>query len=565
MITVMFSKWLARGLATLAVLLSPMGQWSAAQQTHIVEVQLLAINDFHGNLEPPTGTDGQVNHVPAGGAEYLATHLRNAVRENPNSILVAAGDLMGASPLISGLFHDSPTIEAMNAMNLAVTSVGNHEFDPGAGELLHRLEGGCLQQQGCREDEKSPAAHFQYLAANVLRENALGENREMLPATAVRTVGGVKIGFIGETLQGTDRGLSAPAAKGLSFLEESRVANEAAARLEKEGVHAIVLLIHQGGQQRVGQGGDGDPNGCVNFGGGIAAIASKLSPAIKVVVSGHTHQFYNCTIDGHTVTSAGSYGRLFTRITLSIDAASDTIVSVSAKNEVVTRDVAKDPAQTAILGKYRHAEERIANRIVGSVTAAITRTRGPSGESALGELIADAQLASVSSPDKGGAEVAFMNSGGIRTNISIAADHAGPVKVTYGDLYSVQPFGNRVLVFTMTGDMIRRLLEQQFDGRGGGQILQVSEGFTYKYKSQAPAGEHVTPGSIAIHGHPVAPADRVRVAASDFLQDGGDGFTVFREASDIKAGPLDIDALVAYVTAHSPVAPGPLNRVVRVE
>jgi 5'-nucleotidase len=382
----------------------------------------------------------------------------------------------------------------------------------------------------------------------------------MLPPTAVRTVGGVKIGFIGETLQGTARDLSAPAAKGLSFQEESSVANEAAARLEKEGVHAIVLLIHQGGQQRGGQGGGQvDPNGCANFGGGISAVASKLSPSIKVVISGHTHQFYNCTIYGHTVTSAGSYGRLFTRVNLSIDPATDTIVNVTAKNEVVTRDVTKDPAQTAILEKYRAAAGRIANRTVGSVTGAFNRTRGPSGESTLGELIADAQLASVSAPEKGGAVVAFMNSGGIRTNISVVGN------VSYGDLYAVQPFGNRILVFTMTGDMLRRLLEQQFGGRGGGQLLQISEGFTYQYKSQAPAGEHVVPGSIAINGHQVAPTDQVRVAASDFLQNGGDGFTVFREATDVTVGPLDIEALVAYVTAHSPVAPGALNRVVRVE
>lgn len=540
----------------MVVVLLPLG---LAQQGRIVEVQLLAINDFHGNLEPPTGTDGQVNQVPAGGAEYLATHLRNAVRENPNSILVAAGDLMGASPLISGLFHDIPTIEAMNAMNLAVTSVGNHEFDPGAGELMHRIQGGCLTDTACREDEKSPGAHFQYLGANVLRDD-----KAMLPPTVVRTVGGVKIGFIGETLQGTARDLTATAAKGLSFEEESSVANEAAARLEKEGVHAIVLLIHQGGGQRA-PGGGADPNGCANFGGGIAGLASKLSPAIKVVVSGHTHQFYNCTIDGHTVTSAGSFGRLFTRVNLSIDATTDTIVNVTAKNEVVTRDVAKDPAQTAILEKYRPAAARIANRTVGSVTAAFTRTRNAAGESTLGELIADAQLASLSPADKGGAVVSFMNSGGIRTNISVPAEAAGPVKVSFGDLYAVQPFGNRLRVFTMTGDMIRRLLEQQFSGRGGGQILQVSDGFSYQYKSQAPAGEHVVPGSITIQGRPVALTDKVRVAASDFLQNGGDGFTVFREGTDTTVGPLDIDAFVAYVTAHSPVAPGPMNRVVRVE
>ncbi len=321
-------------LALLAVLGTSGSSQGVAQQARAVTVQLLAINDFHGNLEPPSGADGMVNQIPAGGAEYLAAHLRSAVRDNPNSILVGAGDLMGASPLISGLFHDEPTIEALNAMNLAVTSIGNHEMDHGPTELLHRIE----------------AARYQYLAANVVKAGPAGDT--ILPATAVRTVGGVKIGFIGETLQGTG-GLVAPeSAQGLRFLEESSVANSAAERFERDGVHAIVLLIHQGGRQHPASGA-ADPNGCENFEGDIKPVVSKLSPGIKVVISAHTHEFYNCMLAGHTVTSASSYGRMFTRVNLTIDPASDTIQSVSAKNEVVTRDLMPDPVQTAIIEKYK--------------------------------------------------------------------------------------------------------------------------------------------------------------------------------------------------------------------
>ena len=558
----MTAKRIAIGLPLLAVLVTA-GAWPGrAQRAHTVTVQLLAINDLHGNLEPPAGEDGLVNQVPAGGAEYLATHIRNAVRENPNSILVGAGDLIGASPLISGLFLDGPTINALNAMNLAITSIGNHELDHGPAELLRRVRGGCLSETGCSDGEKSEAAHFQYLAANVVR--ATGAKGPILPATAVRAVGGVKIGFIGETLQATAQLIPAASAEGLQFLEESSVANEAAARLEREGVHAIVLLIHQGGRQRPANG-TADPNGCENFEGDLSALVNKLSPSIKLVISAHTHQFYNCEIAGHTVTSAGSFGRLFTRMNLTVNRDTGAIVILSAKNIVVTRDVPKDPVQTAILERFRPGMARVANRIVGSVSGEIGHVANEAGESALGDVIADAQLASVSAPDKGGAVMAFINEGGIRASIPGPAGPNGPRQVSFGDLYKLLPFANQVTVLTMTGDMIRRLLEQQFSAEGSPYILQVSDGFTYRYKLHARAGQHVVTGSLALHGRPIALADRVRVEANDFLSAGGEGFTVFREGIDRYVGPIDIDSLVEYFGAHSPVAPGPQNRIMRVD
>jgi 5'-nucleotidase len=528
----------AKGM-TFAALLAALLLTGAGQSAQPVTVQLLAINDFHGSLEPPPGADGRVNEIAAGGAEYLATHLRNAVRDNPNSILVGAGDLMGVSQPVSGLFQDAPTIAALNAMHLAVSSIGNHELDPGPEELLRRIRG----------------ARYQYLAANVVRARTPGET--LLPATAVRSVGGVKIGFIGETLEGTGAIIAASSAKNLRFLEESSVANKAAAQLERQGVHAIVLLIHQGGTQYPASG-PADPNGCVNFDGAIKDLAAKLSPAIRVVISGHTHQFYNCEIAGHVVTSAGSYGRMFTRVSLGIDPATDRILTVSARNEVVTRDVAKDAAETAVLEKYRPGAARVADKKEGSVTEPFDRTENQAGESKLGDVIADVQLAATAPVENGGAVVAFMNGTGIRTNID-------RVQVSYGDLYRVQPFSNRLMVQTMTGDMIRRLLEQQFSENGRPDMLQVSAGFTYQYKLHAPAGGHVVAGSIALNGHAIAPDEPVRVEASDFLAGGGNGFSVFNEGKNVTAGPLDLDALLDYFRGHSPVAPGPQNRIIRVD
>ncbi|HEV3061836.1 MAG TPA: bifunctional metallophosphatase/5'-nucleotidase [Vicinamibacterales bacterium] len=553
--------------AALALPLALDGASGSRGEPALVAVQLLAINDFHGNLEPPSGANGQMNSTPAGGAEYLATHLASAIADNPNSIVVAAGDLIGASPLISSLFHDEPTIEAMNAMNLAVSSVGNHEFDKGVGELLRMKRGGCHPADGCQGGGEFKGAAFQYLSANVVRQ---ATHATLFPATAVRTVGGVRVGFIGETLKGTPRIVSAAAIRGLTFLDEAIVANESAARLERQGVHAIVLLVHEGGRQRPAEG-DSDPNECVNFGGAIESVVGKLTANIPVVISGHTHTFYNCRIGDHLVTSAGAYGQMITRINLEIDRSTGRIARASAANEIVTRDVARDPAVTSIIEKYGALAEGTANRVVGAVVGDIRRSANAAGESPLGDIIADAQLAATSAAANGAAVVAFTNEGGIRSDIVAGA---GPLpardgrvaEVTYGDLFRVQPFGNVLTVFTMTGDMIKRLLEQQFDNPrpGAASVLQVSSGFTYRYRLKAPAGQHVERNSIAIAGRRIGPADRVRVAAVNFLVDGGGGYPALGQGTGKIVGVPDIDALVAYFKGHSPVAPGRQDRIIRI-
>jgi 5'-nucleotidase len=529
-----------------------------------VTVQLLAINDFHGNLERPTGSNGLIDRTTAGGAEYLATHLKNDIARNPNSIIVAAGDLIGGSPLVSALFHDEPTIESLNAMNLAVASVGNHEFDHGPDELRRMQTGGCHPSDGFQDGDGFAGATFQYLSANVV-EQAGQRSSPLFPPTAIRTIAGVKIGFIGETLRNTPRIVTPTGVRGLTFLDEATTANAYAEELKQQGVKAIVLLIHEGGEQS----GNATPNGCSGFSGAIARIAEKLSPDIKVVISGHTHQFYNCVIAGHTVTSASSFGRMLTRVEMKIDPADDTVMGVSATNEIVSRDVARDPNQTRIIARYTALSAPIANRVVGSVTGDFRRAANRTGESTLGDAIADAQLASTSPVDKGGAVVAFMNSGGIRADV-MANNRMGneqPGQITYSELFTAQPFNNVMMVQTLTGEMIKRLLEQQFGGLAAGtaRILQVSSGFTYSYRLNAPAGQHVAPASIKIGGRVVAPNDRVRVATNNFLAAGSDGFTAFREGTEQLGGDSDVDALVDYFRTHSPVGPGPLNRIVRLD
>lgn len=529
------------------------GSSAAPPQAPTTTVQLLAINDFHGHLEPPGGANGRVGGTTAGGSEYLATHLARAAARNPNSIVVAAGDSVGASPLLSALFHDEPAIESMNAMHLAVAAVGNHEFDEGWQELLRLQQGGCHGADGCQDHDGFGGAAFTYLAANVIQAGGA----PLLPPTAVRAAGGVSVGFIGLTLRETPQIVTPAGVRGLEFLDEAATANRYAADLKRQGVGAIVLLIHQGGEQSSG----GAPNGCAGFTGGLRPILNRLSPDIKVVISGHTHQSYNCTIGGRSVTSAGSYGRMLTRLTLTIDRPSGAIVDVTAVNDVVTRNVQKDAAQSRIIAKYSPLSAPIANRVVGSVSGNLTRRANGAGESALGDVIADAQLAATSAPSKGGAAVAFMNLGGIRADLTAAAGG----RVTYGDLFGVQPFSNALTVVTLTGDSIKRLLEEQFDNpaRGAVRLLQVSSGFTYRYSLRAAAGQHVNPASVRLKGTVVRPTDRIRVAANNFLIEGGDGFKVFTEGTDRLGGDVDVDALVAYFLAHSPVAPGPLDRIVR--
>jgi len=580
---------------------------SVAGRQASVEVQLLAINDFHGNLEPPGGSGGLINDVPAGGVEYLATHIAQAVAERPNSLVVAAGDLIGASPLISALFHDEPTIEAMNALDLSVSSVGNHEFDEGPAELLRMQRGGCHPKDGCQDGDGFAGARFRYLSANVVRpptkaqlaavakHNAAQRSRlrahrafcrthrrqpactrplrivltpvpkptPLFPATAVRTVGGVKIGFIGETLRRTPSIVTPTAVAGLRFLDEATTANTYAARLKQQGVNAIVLLIHQGGQQT----GGSDPNGCANLTGDILPIVSRLSGDVSVVVSGHTHQFYNCTIGGKLVTSASSYGRMLTRIMLTVDSATGAITAKRAVNEVVTRDVPRDAAETAIVSKYGTLSAPLGNKVVGSITANITRTPTAAGESALGDVIADAQLEATKPAAKGGAVVAFMNPGGIRADLSFDQVSAGesPGQITYGEAFTVQPFSNVMSVETLTGDQIRRLLEQQFDNPAPGEsrVLQVSQGFTYSYDASRPAGSRVDPASIRLGGSPVVATQQYRVAMNGFLQAGGDNFTVFNDGTNLLGGDVDLDAFLAYLGAHRSLAPPVRNRIVR--
>ena len=548
-----------------------------AAQSETVPVQLLAINDFHGNLEPPAGSDGLIGSTQAGGVEYLAAHLARLKASNPNTLVVSAGDNIGASPLLSGLFHDEPTIEGLSAAGLQVSAVGNHEFDEGWMELYRMQKGGCHPTDGCQDGTPFTGARFEYLSANVLLDptktskalldkigwkTADSRPSPLLPAYTIKEVGGVKLGFIGMTLEGTPKIVMPTGVQALTFQAEADTANNVTPLLKKNGVQAIIVLLHEGGVPN-----GGNYNGCEGVSGAILQIANRMSNDVDVIVSGHTHRAYICTIGSKLVTSAASYGRLITDIDLGIDKATDKIVSKRARNVIVTRDVPKSPAESSILERYRPFYTAIAYKVIGSIRSDITRRQNAAGESALGDLIADAQIEATRDLSEGGAVVAFANSGGIRTDLVRAQQTAGeePGAVTYTEAFSVQPFGNRLIVKTMTGDMIKQALEQQFDTQAPGpnSILQVSAGFTYEYDPTRPTGQRVDPASIKIGGQTVVGTRAYRVVMNDFLWAGGDGFAVLTAGTNPVDAGIDVDALVAYLGKHSPVTPGAQNRIRR--
>ncbi len=527
-----------------------------------VDVQLLAVNDFHGNLEPPSGSSGRIGSINAGGVEYLATHIAALRATNPNTVVVSAGDLIGASPLISALFHDEPSIEAFNNIGLDFNAVGNHEFDEGEAELLRMQNGGCHPVDGCVDGDDFAGANFTFLAANVVRKD---NGKTLFRPYKIRTFAGARVAFIGMTLEGTPGIVTPSGITNLRFLDEAETVNALIPELKAKGVESIVVLLHEGAVQSPSSS---PINSCVGISGAVVDIANRMDDEVDAIISGHTHAAYNCRIDGKLVTSAASFGRVVTDVDLRIDRRTGEVMTIVANNTVATRDVTKDPFQTSLIAKYAAIAGPIANRVIGSVSSPIARTNSTAGESALGDVIADAQLAATAPAALGGAVMAFMNPGGIRADLTYAASPAGEAdgEVTYGESFTVQPFGNNLVTITLTGAQIEMLLEQQWPYAAvtSTRILQVSGSINYSWSASAPNGARIDPASITLNGTPLNPSASYRVTVNSFLADGGDFFPVLPLGTDRLGGAVDTDALEDYFQANSPVAPGPQNRITRI-
>ncbi len=539
---------------------------------NLTSVQLLSFNDYHGHLE---ATDGPLpanldpTRTPAGGAEHLATALADLRSQAPGgrSLTVAAGDLIGGSTFLSGLFHDEPSVESLNAMHLDVSSVGNHEFDEGTDELLRMQDGGCHPKDGCYFPEQPYAgADFQWLAANVVKKS---DGETLLPGTEVRTVGGVEVGFIGMTLEGTPTLVDPAGVASVDFKDEVETAATQARILKKQGVKSIVVLLHEGGVQ------SGTFQQCVGISDPIATIAATMTSEVDAIITGHTHQPYTCSLpdpagNPRLVTSAASYGQVVTETNLVINTRSGEVMRdrSTATNHLVSRaQFAKDAEQSAIIAKWKALSGPLAARIVGSNAEDITGDSGGNRgiETPMADLVADAILWGTQAPANGGAQIALMNVGGVRASLRVAPKYAeAPGQITYAEAYDVAPFGNILTTMDLTGAELKAVLEQQFvPGRPGGRdalALGVSQGFTYSWDATQPAGSRVVPGSMRLGGTDIQAGQTYRIATINFLANGGDSFTGFTAGRNVLGGSEDLANLVAFFEAN-PGLTAPADRV----
>jgi 5'-nucleotidase len=622
-----------RGIAAVLALAGAVGfgglPMEATAQSPTVKIKIIGFNDFHGTLQTP-GTFGQNTLVPAaqrpavGGAEYVAAYVARMKQQNPLNVVVGAGDFIGASPLVSALFFDEPTVEAMNKIGLEFNAVGNHEFDKGAAELRRLQGGGCKITNGAPDPNSCKGlgssapgtfdgAKFKWLSANVV-ETATG--RTLLPPYGIKTFDGIKVAFIGMTLKGTPSIVTPTGVAGLLFLDEADTVNALVPRLRAQGIESIVVLVHQGGFQSNPtasdiNGCDGNLRNADGSPSDIGRIVERLDNAVDLVVSGHTHAAYNCsanTVDIASasgtpvstprptglpnrsgrlvpVTSASAFGRVLTDIDVTIDRATRDVTAVVPTNRLVDRTdaaintaIALEPAVRNLVDGYAALVSPLAGAVIGTITTALPNASNAAGEMPAGSLIADAQLQATQPAALGGAAIAFMNPGGVRSPGFAFAGATYPYNVTYGNAFTVQPFGNTLVTMTLSAQQLKNLLEQQFAGclgQTGTRILQVSNGLRYTWSASAPACSKVrdvvftptdvtvtppvatgSPVTVVANGTVLDPSRTFRVTVNNFIATGGDGFTVLLGGTNVLGGAQDIDALVAFFAGYrSPQAP----------
>ncbi|MEY4076675.1 MAG: hypothetical protein RIQ69_1045 [Pseudomonadota bacterium] len=562
---------------------APMNEPSIAASEKI-NISILAFNDLHGHLEPPSMSvreriDGNLTEVPVGGAAYLAAAIQHHKKLNPLHAVVSAGDMIGATPLTSALFLDEPTIEAVNAMGIDFNAVGNHEFDKGTPELMRMRRGGCeklTRLEPCQVNRQFPGANFEFLAANVKK----ADHESLFPAYGIKTFKQgnqvIKLGFVGMTLKSTPNLVAPEGIKGLKFEDEAATANALVPVLKAQGVSALVLVIHEGG---VIQGGPNDAS-CPGLSGDIVPILNKLDTDFDVVVSGHTHRAYACDYKRinpskpFLLTSAGQYGTFLTHIQLSIDPLSKKVQSKTANNVIVQSEAfvnasgvnvqpssglpffGKQMDVEKIVNLYRTASQVQVLKEVGRLSTSVTRQSSPSGESGLGNLIADAQWSSTAPVDRGRSDFALMNPGGVRADILI---QPGGGVVNFGQLFKVQPFGNTLVVKRMTGQQVKDLLEHQFVNLDRPKVLFPSESLKYEVDLSQAKGQRVL--NIQIGQKPLDLARAYNVTMNSYLASGGDGFWHFNQAPTVSSGEIDVDALSDYLQQRPGLKPAPTDRI----
>lgn len=557
-------------------------------------LRLIAFNDFHGNLEstgltlpwPDPADRSKALRLAAGGAAPLAGTVSALRAGAKHSVVVSSGDLIGGTPLVSALFLHESTIDVANRIGVDLAIPGNHEFDAGKDELLRVLKGGCRENKAdaltlsCPLDTH-PGARFPVFAANV--QDASG--RTLFQPSVVKSYEGVKVAFIGAVTRITPTIVVPSGVAGLRFTDEAEAINAEAARLKAQGVQAMVAVIHEGGETGApGQPLEWNDAGCPSPRGAIFDIVKRLSPDVDVVLSAHTHQGYRCVIDGRPVMQATALGRgvsvadlVIDRRTGDVDRSRTQHRNLPVFNErsdpaLRTAIIAAEPEPWASALRAATPDTAVAARVAQYAAAAAPRAQKPIGrigghfdrqgrtDSSAGRLIADAQWQATRSPDKGGAQFALMNPGGVRADLRCPG--VPPCAVTYGQAFTMQPFGNSLVVLTLSGAQLRQMLEdQQRPGRNAPLLLIPSSNLRYEWHAKAPHGQRVR--NLTLDGRPLDPAAPVRFTVNSFLADGGDGVALLREGRDRLGGDLDIDALSALLQG-SP-SPDPAPRITWVE
>ncbi|MCD2117238.1 MULTISPECIES: bifunctional metallophosphatase/5'-nucleotidase [Rhodococcus] len=525
--------------------------------SNAVPLRVIAFGDLHGNLLPPQGLHGEVVRsdgvsVLAGGAAYLAAYVRQLREQADNSVLYAVGDTWGSSPLESGLFHDEPTIALLDELDLTAATLGNHELDRGYAELERLRDGGCHPKEGCLYTEPFEGANFPILGANLTTTDG---TPAALPYS-IDYVDGLPVGVIGVVPSNTPDIIRPDAIAGLQFEDEIAAVNRTADSLGALGVRSIVVLY----KGDIGAIDGDDP--CPSGDDGAAAIATSVSPDVDLIVTSDGDRHFNCTYTDpagrpRTVVQGASHGRILSVADLVIDRQSREVLRdrTVVFTQVVTHDIDPDPTTLEFVDRAVEKSAEVANRSIARIGADVTRSESPSGESALGNLVADAQLAATRHL---GAQIALMNPGGLRGDLL-----AGDGTVSYRETYAVQPFGSMLQVLDLTGAQLDVLLEQQFQDSPVGseveRILAPSHNLTYTLDRLAPRGERIR--SITIDGEAVDPERVYKVVMNNFLAGGGDGFTVCTEAHGLVGAGKDLDALNNYLATRSRVEPPAVDRI----
>ena len=570
-------------LAPLAAALLLAGCATAPLPQAPVTLRVIAFNDLHGNLEsaglvlphPDPAKPGQPLRVAVGGAAYKAGLVKALRAGAAHSVVVSSGDAIGATPLVSALFWHESTIDVMNRIGVDVATLGNHEFDAGVAELQRIIGGGCRAPRAgdpavsCALG-RYEGAKFAHISANVVQANG----RPLVAPSVVREYGGIKVGFIGAVTTDTPSLVVPSGIVGLRFIDEAIAINAEAARLQAAGVQTLIAVIHEGGSTgEAGSTMEWNDAGCAARRGAIFDIEKQLSPAVDVVLSGHSHQGYRCVIDGRPVMQATAQGRGVSVLDLVLDPRTgdvDRSRSVhrnlpvfNEKTSAAHREliISQEPAPFAFalsaaqpdaeiasrVAAYSERARPLAERTVGRISGNFA-TSANNGNMAAGRLVADAQWAATRAPERGGSQFALMNSGGVRAALNCKA--APPCDVSFGDVFTMQPFGNTLVVMTLSGAEIKTLLEGQ--GRPGALIPSASIRWTWR--AGAPQGQRVH--DLRIAGQPVNPAQDYRLTVNSFMAEGGDGLNALRAGRNRVGGDVDIDALTSFLqsipTGHAP-------------